>query len=233
MVIVDGVRHKLVKGPKDAAHREEAKRRHRELLAVRDKSPSPESRALTVASVIELYLAHEGKKLSERTLADRETYLQSFAEAHGFRMANDIEATPFHLTSWLDENPQFKSDWTKSHVIAVIQRPFNWAVGQRLISTNPFRGVSHRQGEPRRAMTDEEFEALVVAADPPRKSAKERYPSGRKVCPSDKRRILRPTPGERFIEFVPFLRLTGARTCEAAKLKWSDLDLENAKSFPP
>ena len=228
MVIIDGVRHKLVKGPKDSVHREEAKRRHRELLAVRDNSPTPGSRELTVAGVIDLYLAHEGKNLGEMTLSNKWDYLQRFSEAHGFRKANDLEATPFHLTSWLHENRQLKSDWTKAHVIAVIQRPFNWAVRQRLIPTNPFRGVSHRQGEPRRAMTDEEFEALMVAADPPRKLAKERYPSGRKVCQSDKRRRSGPTPGQRFIEFVRFLRLTGARTCEAAKLKWTDLDLENA-----
>jgi integrase len=77
-------------------------------------------------------------------------------------------------------------------------------------------------------MTDEEFSALVVTADPPRKPRGERYPSGRKTCPSDERRKVVPTPGQRFIEFVRFLRLTGARTCEAAKLRWADIDLDNA-----
>jgi hypothetical protein len=148
MVILDGVRQKLVKGPKDSAHCEEAKRRLRELQAIRHKSPNPENAPLTVAGVIELYLVHEGKKLGELTLYGKRYYLQSFAEAHGFRRANDLDATPFHLTSWLEQNPQIKSDWTKAHVIAVIQRPFNWAVRQRLIPTNPFRESAIAKGNP-------------------------------------------------------------------------------------
>jgi integrase len=228
MAVLDGVRHKLVKGPKDAPHREAAKRRLRELQAVRDKSPTPDAEELTVAGVIELYLRHAGKLLDERTLYERKLYLQWFAEAHGFRKANDLDAKPFHLTSWLQSCETLKSDWTKAHVVAIVQRPFNWAVRQRLIAANPFRGVSHRQGQARRPLTDEEFDALVVAADPPRKAPKDRYPSGRKVAPSDRRRKPGPTPGQRFVEFIRFLRLTGARTCEAARLRWTDIGLENA-----
>jgi integrase len=206
MVVVDGVRHKLVKGK---ANREEAKRRLREIQTLRDKAPSQESRDLTVAGVIELYLAHQGKQLDERTLYGRKPYLQSFAEAHGFRKATELETKPFHLTSWLDENPQIKSDWTKVHVIAVLQRPFNWAVRQRLIPTNPFRGVSHRVGEPRRPMTDDELEKLLVGCE------------GRRS-----RQI--PSPAERFRELLRFLRLSGARTCEASRLTWPDIDLDHA-----
>ena len=226
MAVVDGVRHKLVKGK---PNREEAKRKLREIQTLRDKSPSPDTKQLTVAGVIELYLAHAGKLLDERTLYERKLYLQIFAETHGFRPATDVGATPFHLTSWLDSHPEWKSDWTKSHAVAIVQRPFNWAVRQRLIVSNPFRGVAYRPGQPRRPMTDDEFEALVIAADPPRKSStKERYPCGRKVCPSDKRRKSGPTPGQRFIEIVRFLRLTGARTCEASHLRWTEIDIENA-----
>ena len=48
MAVVDGVRHQLVKGPKDPSHREEAKRRLREIQTVHDKAPSLDSRDLTV-----------------------------------------------------------------------------------------------------------------------------------------------------------------------------------------
>jgi integrase len=229
MAVVDGVRHKLVHGPKDGPHKKLAKEKLREIESLRDKSPAACAAELTVAGVIELYLQHEGKKLGALTLSGRKAYLQSFAVTHGFRKANDLEAKPFHLTSWLDENPQVKRDWTKAHVIAVVHRPFNWAVRQRLIAANPFRGVSHRKGPPRRPMTDAEFEALLAAADAGRrKAAVDRYPSGRKVCPSDRNRRKGPSAAERFRELLRFLRLTGARPGEAAKLRWADIDLDQA-----
>ncbi len=73
MAVVDSVRHKLAKGK---ASREEAKRRLREIQGVRDKAPTSESRELTVAGVIELYLAHEGKLRGEMTLEGKRHYLQ-------------------------------------------------------------------------------------------------------------------------------------------------------------
>ncbi len=206
MAVVDGVRHKLAKGK---ASREEAKRKLREILSLRDKSPSPDSRELTVAGVIELYLRHAQGVLDERTLYERKLYLQSFAEAHGFRRANDLDAKPFHVTVWLDSHPEWKSDWTKAHAVAIVHRPFNWAVKQRLIAANPFRGATHRPGDPRRPMTDEEFLLLLKGCE------------GRSTKKS-------PSPAERFRELVHFLRLTGARTCEASRLKWTDIDLEGA-----
>jgi integrase len=112
--------------------------------------------------------------------------------------------------------------------VAVIHRPFNWAAKQRLIAANPFRGVSHRAGDPRRPMTDAEFEALLVAADGRRKPAADRYPSGRKVCPSDQKRRKPTSAADRFRELLRFLRLTGARPGEAANLEWSHIDLDAA-----
>src|SRR5262249_21314458 len=131
----------------------------RELLHLRDLNPAPESDEPTVASVIELYLAHAARKLGERTRYERTRYLQAFAEAHGWRPISTC--LPFHLTSWLDAHPQWASDWTVAPVVNMVQRPFNWAARQRLIPANPFRGVTHRPGQPRRPLTDEEFQALL------------------------------------------------------------------------
>jgi hypothetical protein len=80
---------------------------------------------------------------------------------------NDRDCLPFHLTSWLDGRPEWKSDWTKQHAVSVIHCPFNGAAKQRLIA--------------RRPMTDDEFESLLVAAENPRKKVDAPYPSGRKV----------------------------------------------------
>ena len=157
--------------------------------------------------MIDQYLGYAASRYAERTLYERRLTLQAFAEAHGFRTVDDRRCLPLHLTNFIDGNPRWKSDWTKAQVAAVVQRPFNWAVRQRIIAANPYRGVSYREGEPRRPMTDEEFSRLVAAAH------------GR---PTKKR----PTPGERFVEFLRFLRATGARTAEAGRLQWSDVDLE-------
>lgn len=58
-------------------------------------------------------------------------------------------------------------------------------------------------------MTDPEFEALLKAAE------------GR---PAKKK----PSPADRFRELAHFLRLTGARPGEAAKLEWANIDLDAA-----
>jgi integrase len=223
MTTINRQKIKLVKGREKRA---EANKKLRELLTLRDLNPAPESGDLTVAAVIDLYLTHDKGKLAERTLYERKLYLQCFAEAHGFRKVNDRDCLPFHLTSWLDAHPEWASDWTKQHAVAVIHRPFNWAAKQRLIAANPFRGVSHRAGSPRRPMTDAEFEALLKAAESPRKKAADRYPSGRKVCPSDRKRQKTTSAADRFHELLRFLRLTGARPGEAAKLEWSHIDLD-------
>jgi hypothetical protein len=93
MAYVGGRKVKLAKG---RPNRQEAERKLRELLHLRDLNPGPESGSHTVASVIELYLQHAGKRLGERTLYERRHYLQKFAETHGWRRVADCK--PFHLT---------------------------------------------------------------------------------------------------------------------------------------
>jgi integrase len=207
MTTIDRQKIKLIQGK---ANKAEAAKKLRELLRLRDLNPTPDSGALTVAAVIDLYLSHAKGKLADRSLYERKKLLQLFAEAHGFRRVNDQDCLPFHLTSWLDAHPEWASDWTKAHAVAVVHRPFNWAARQRLIAANPFRGVSHRTGLPRRPMTDAEFEALLKAADG-RTRAAERFPSGRKVCPSDRNGGKGPSAADRFRELLHFLRLTGVR----------------------
>jgi integrase len=223
MVHHGGKKVRLARGRKN---KKLAELKHRELLHLRDSNPAPEAGQHTVASVIDLYLEHAKRRYAERSLYERRLLLQAFAEAHGFRTVNDRDCLPFHLTSWLDAHPEWGSDWTKAHVVAVIQRPFNWAAKQRLIACNPFRGVSHRPGEPRRPLTDAEFRGLLKAAERKRKFRPS--PGKKKLYPSDRRRRMRPSPGARFRQLVVFLRFTGARPGEASKLKWEHVDCENA-----
>jgi hypothetical protein len=197
---------KKVRLAKGRENKKEAERKFRELLYLRDQNPAPESGQHTVASVIELYLRHAATRYAERTLYERRIILQAFAEAHGFRRANDRDCLPFHLTSFLDDHAAWKSDWTRQHAVAVVQRPFNWAARQRLIPSNPFRGVFHRQGAPRRPLTADEFQKLLRAT-----SAWAKRRRNKKPRPSDVRRRVRPSAGARFRQLLIFLRYTGAR----------------------
>src|SRR5205807_10500646 len=73
----------------------------------------------------------------------------------------------------------------------------------------PFRGVRRGAGDPRRPMTDQEFEPLLAACE------------GRKTRRS-------PSPADRSRELLRFLRYTGARPCEACRLRWDQVDCDNA-----
>jgi integrase len=206
MAQVAGKQEKLAIGK---ANKKAAEQKLRDILTLRESNPKPESSRLTVAAVIDLYIEFAKSRLDPTTLDERKRYFQSFAEAHGFRVVNDRECLPYHLTAWIDSRTEWASDWTKNHAVSIIHRPFNWAAKQRLIPANPFRGVTHRPGSPRRPMTDDEFDRLVAAAQ------------GRKVK-------VGPNPGDRFVEFLRFLRLTGSRPCEARKLRWDDINLDAA-----
>jgi integrase len=202
MVQVGGQQQKLVKGK---GSRRAAQKKFHELMLEREKNPAPTSGEPTVASIIETYLGHAARHLGAETLYQRQLYLQGFAEVHGWRHIHDC--LPFHLTSWLESHAEWKSDWTWNAAIKAVQRPFNWAATQRLITANPFRGISHRCGQPRRPVTDQEFQKLLRAT------------AGQK---SRKR----PSPGARFRQVLIFLRFTGCRPKELCQLEWSNVDLD-------
>jgi integrase len=196
MAYVGGEKKKLAQGREN---KKAARTKLNQLLSV----ASVNSDETTVAAVIERYLADVADQLAANTLAVRNPYLQSFAEMHGWRRIEDCR--PSHMRAWLKAHPEWKSDWTKNGAIRNVQVAFNWAAGEeRLIPLNPFRGVTHQAGDPRRPLTDDEFQALLRASN------------GRK----SKRR---PSSGARFRQFLIFLRFTGCRPCEAAKLRWDDI----------
>src|SRR5262245_39266595 len=192
-----GTYQKLAKG---RANKAEALRRFHELHLLEGVQRPTDSPSHTVASVIDLYLRLNASKYAPRALEERRRYLQLFAEAHGWRQLNDQDCLPVHLEEWLTAHPEWVSDWTRAQVINIVQRPFNWAAKKRLIPANPFRGVEKTEGEPRRPMSEAEFSAILRHTTPRagRKPAAGRYPSGRKVCPSDRRRRVRPSAAARF-----------------------------------
>jgi len=207
MAYIGGQKTKLAKGRENL---KAAKSKLRELLTAAEANPASTDEQ-TVASVIEAYGVYASKRLAASTMAMRKPYLQSFAEALGKKLVRDCG--PEHMESWVESHPEWVSDWTRNGAIRNVQVAFNWAASRkvdrsrRLIPENPFRGVTHPVGEPRRDMTDAEFVALL-------RSTVERWWK------------TRPTPGKRFREILIFLRYTGARPSEAAKLRWSHIDTE-------
>jgi hypothetical protein len=63
-----------------------------------------------------------------------------------------------------DQHSEWESDWTKNGAIRNVQVAFNWGLKCRIIRENPFRGVTHPVGQPRRNMTPEEFQAILRAS---------------------------------------------------------------------
>jgi hypothetical protein len=154
---------RLVSGERSPEIETVAAKNLRQILkGTRNDSPSGR---LHVAEVIDRYLTFSQPKYSERAFEERRRYLQLFAEEHGFRPVNDRDCLPVHVEEWLAAHPEWRSDWTKVHVLRIVLRPFNWAVKKRLIPSNPFRGVEQAKGEPRRPLTDAEFQSLLRASD--------------------------------------------------------------------
>lgn len=198
MAYVNGQKSKLAFGRKN---KKAANDKLLQLQLVASANVAPQDPQQTVASVIDAYLEYATDTLAASTHAMRLPYLQSFSEMHGWRKVADCR--PSHMREWVKANPQWLSDWTKNGAIRNVQVAFNWAAGpERLIKENPFRGVTHHAGEPRRPITDDEFQALLRAS------------SGRLSKQ-------RPSSGARFRQFLIFLRFTGCRPCEAARLAWT------------
>ena len=203
MAYLGGKKVRLAKGKKNRAA---AAQVLRELLVEADKNPPPDEPQQTVASVIETYLSFATKRLSTGTLDRRIPYLQSFAEEHGFRLIR--HSKPFHMEAWLDNHPEWKSDWTKNGALRNVQAAFNWAWRKGVIDANPFRGVVHRAGLPRRDLKRDEFQALLRA-------------TRGKVYKK------RPSPGARFRQILIFLWYTGCRPHEASELTWDDVNFDD------
>jgi integrase len=202
MVEVDGQQLKLARGRDRKA---EAEARYHTLMAELAANPPVDGGDPTIASVVDAYLDFAQRRNAPRTYYERRLLLQDFVDAVGWRRVKDCKV--HHLTAWLDGHSTWKSEWTRATALKTVQRPFNWAVTEGLIPSNPFAGkAAEPTGEARRPMTRREYSRLWAAA--------------RTGKPA--------TSGRRLREILFFLKRTGARPSELRLLLWSHVDLDHA-----
>jgi integrase len=158
-------------------------------------APGRPGQCQTVHEVIEMYLLQARRDLSARSYETVSCILRRFDESAG--QLTLTECRPFDLQCWLNEHPEYRSEWYRRCVISTIKRAFNWACEMELIYRNPFAKMRSR-GRPqrRRPMTDEEFQTLLRGSD------------------------------ATFRRFLIFLKLTGCRPGEAAGMRWPDVHFE-------
>ena len=175
--------------------------------------PSGGSASPTVAYVVRSYLVFSKSRLASETYKIRCGYLNSLAAELGEMPVTSCK--PIHVLLWIENHPEWASDWTKHSIITYVQAAFNWAVDTaEIIDKNPFRKITHPEGMARRDISPDEFQRML------------RGTTGR-------RSRYRPSPGARMREILVFLRVTGCRPSEAAKLQWKHIDADKQIAILP
>lgn len=145
----------------------------------------------TISNIVTAYLADQRNELPARSFAQRERYASLFAEAFGSRDHDTLR--PSEVKAWITSHDGWNQN-TRSTVATIVKRIFNWAMNDRLIESSPIRGMHIGTGQPRRATTEDEFQAMLRV---------ERGPL-------------------RWL--LIFMRSTGCRPGEAACLRWEWID---------
>jgi integrase len=161
-------------------------------------APAARGQCQTVNEVIAMYLAQARRDLTPRSHETVSCILRRFGKSCG-RLRLD-ECRPFDLQCWLNDHPEYRSEWYRRCVVSTIKRAFNWTCEMELIDRNPFAKMRCGRGHPqrRRPMTDEQFQTLLRGSDPT------------------------------FRRFLIFLKFTGCRPGEAASMRWPDVHIEEA-----
>jgi integrase len=158
-------------------------------------TPASRKQCQTVHAVITMYLAQAKRDLGSRSYETVSCILRRFDKACGkLRIA---KCRPYDLQCWLNEHPEYASEWYRRCVISSIKRAFNWGVEMELVARNPFAKLRSRgRANRRRPMTDEEFQILLRGSD------------------------------AAFRRFLVLLKFTGCRPGEAASMRWADVRFE-------
>ena len=94
------------------------------------------------------------------------------------------------LEDFLAAHPQWRSTSTRKAKVNQINAVFNWAIRGKRIKDNPFSGIRTEEAPPRPPLPDNVLAQVLAGSN------------------------------KRYERFVSFLRLTGRRLSEVAKLEW-------------
>jgi integrase len=158
-------------------------------------APARRGQCQTIHQVIVMYLAQAKRDLTSRSYETVSCILLRFDLSCGHLSL--AECRPFDLQCWLNEHPEYASEWYRRCVISTIKRAFYWGLEMELVQRNPFAKLRSRgRANRRRPMTDQEFQTLMRGSD------------------------------VAFRRFLIFLKFTGCRPGEAASMRWADVDFD-------
>jgi integrase len=190
MVTLAGKKIRLAEG---RPNKKIAERKFHELAAIRPLVTQPV--AITVADIIERFLATNSKRLPSGEIENSETmrsykwYGQAFAEYIGDLLVTELQ--PIHVTEFVKSKERW-GQTTQYNARRSIFRFFSWATEEGILPKNPLQKMKRLKPDPRnRAMTHDEF-----------------------------RKLMRGEPKTCFKTFLYALWATGCRPKEARTLKW-------------
>lgn len=148
----------------------------------------------TVQQLIDAYTKCNSE-VQASTLGIRADAFRRFLLKFGPLPASQIKG--FHLAEWLhgEVNPKTQKPWSKGYrsiVATAIKSAFAWATELGMLDADPFVAVRHGSSERRRPLTEDEYAAILKKAG----------------------------PSNPFGLVLRFLRETGCRPGEAARLEW-------------
>lgn len=206
-VQIDGKQHNL---GKDKA---EAMNQYKELLG--DSAKVAAENVKATAPVLDLlaeFLAWSERNNGDSNHESLQNHISHFSKwlsetGQGRLRVRDLK--PFHVTRWLDARyKNGASDTTRAGAIQCVKRPFNWAVDEGYIPTNPIARVKKPRYTPRgdeAYITEEQFKALIEAA----------------------RDTYKPYEAEPFVDYLMVIHDTGCRPQEIRQVEARHFDAEN------
>jgi integrase len=126
--------------------------------------PQPVASGLTVAAVLDKFLAWCQKHRAPRTYDGHLWHLQRFIDhlPEAVRLAAD-DLRPHHVAAWVDAHPDWGCTYRRNAITSV-QRAFLWAEKLGYIARSPVRNVEKPMPDRReQVITPEEFRRLLAA----------------------------------------------------------------------
>lgn len=165
---------------------------------------------MTLNELCERYLEHSSQNQIHTTQARNER-VTTFKQLCDWQPTADrplgqydvADLMPFHLEDFVAAHPIWRSSSTRKAKVNQINAAFNWALKGKRITDNPFSQITYPEAPPRPCLPDQMLDQVCAVSN------------------------------KRYERFLRFLRLTGRRLSEAAALRWSHIDWENAVAVLP